>query len=556
MKKLIYILIVIMSVSFGACSPDDVSINTLEESEAELIASELNTPDVSTFEIIQTTDAVQGNEAEEAVTFSWTAASGDNDGNIMYYLQMDVTGNDFESAVTIPLAQDGTSELSRSLTYGELNDAFNKIKTNLTAIGSSLSISFDEVNNFEVRVESVLGASIAKAYSQPITISSNAFYNGMSQELLIGGEALSENTTLINTDGVFATRVKLTSGTFRFFAVPTDSNISYNYDYFASKGYTIDSLLENANDDAMNFMFTGGEGTWDLTLNTIDKTITLEEVIGPLPTTWGVVGSGYNNWGAYADAPFYTTSQLNVYVAYATLVDGEIKFREDNAWDHNLGDTGADGTLEDGGDNIMVTAGTYKITMNLNDSTYTIEPFSWGIVGSGYNNWGETPDAKFYYDYTTDTFKAGVHLVDGEIKFRQNNAWDINYGDTGADGTLEDGGDNIVVTEGYYTVTLDFNSNTYTIEPDDLLGIVGSGYNNWGETPDFTLTEVNPDIWVGEIVTLLDGEIKFRVNSAWDTNYGDTGADGTLDNGGDNIVVTAGDYRVMLNLATGTYSIN
>ncbi|MBO3098716.1 SusE domain-containing protein [Gelidibacter pelagius] len=280
---------------------------------------------------------------------------------------------------------------------------------------------------------------------------------------------------------------------------------------------------------------------------------------GVSESTWGIVGSGYNDWGnAGLDGQFYTTSTANVFVAYATLLTGEIKFRENNDWANDFGDTGADGTLDAGGDNIAVTAGDYKITMNLNDNTYTMEPFSWGIVGSGYNDWGnDGPDAKFYYDYLTDTFKVGARLVDGEIKFRQNNQWVTDFGDNGADGTLDAGGDNIVVTPGHYTITLDFNSNEYTIEAGDVWGIVGSGYNDWGnDGSDFALTEVQPDIWVGDIATLIDGEIKFRLNNTWDSDFGDTGADGTLDAGGDNIVVTAGMYRIIMNLSDNTYKLN
>jgi len=309
-----------------------------------------------------------------------------------------------------------------------------------------------------------------------------------------------------------------------------------------------------------------GSGTGTDAISKVSETITLninliEDALntggsGIEVSTWGVVGSGYNNWGAYADSPFYTTNQSNVFVAYATLLDGEIKFRENNDWANDFGDTGADGTLDAGGDNITVTAGTYKIMLDLNDNTYTIEPFSWGVVGSGFNDWGATPDAKFYYDYTTDTFKVGVRLVDGEIKFRFNNAWDTDFGDTGVDGTLDAGGDNIAVTAGHYTISLDFNNNVYTIAEADLYGVVGSGYNDWGASPDFTFTEVNPGIWIAEIVTLIDGEIKFRINNAWDSDFGDTGADGTLDAGGDNIAVTAGNYRIFLDLNEGTYSIN
>jgi starch-binding outer membrane protein SusE/F len=298
----------------------------------------------------------------------------------------------------------------------------------------------------------------------------------------------------------------------------------------------------------------------DVLSDTQVLTLVLPENVGGGPvasiSSWGVVGSGYNNWGAYADGFFYTTDQPDVFVAYVTLFDGEIKFRENNDWGNNFGDTGADGTLDAGGDNIAVTAGNYKIVIDFNTNTYTIEAFSWGVVGSAFNDWGATPDGKFYYDYTTDTFKVGIKLLDGEMKFRFNNDWGLNLGDTGGDGTLEEGGDNIAVSAGFYAITLDLNSNTYTLESADLWGVVGSGYNDWGATPDFTFTEVNPDVWIAEVVTLLDGEIKFRINEDWGVNLGDTGADGTLDAGGDNIVVAAGNARIWIDILNNTYTIN
>ncbi|WP_203296389.1 SusE domain-containing protein [Luteirhabdus pelagi] len=270
---------------------------------------------------------------------------------------------------------------------------------------------------------------------------------------------------------------------------------------------------------------------------------------------WGIVGSAYNDWGnAGPDAPMYTTSESNVFVAYVFLKDGEMKFRENNDWAVNYGDTGADGTIELDGDNIVTTQGDYKVTLNLNDNTYTIEPFSWGIVGSAYNDWGGNgPDAKTYYDYTTNTFKVGVKLLDGEMKIRFNNEWNQDYGDTGADGTLDAGGDNIVVTAGFYMLSFDLENLTYTIEEAELWGIVGSAWNDWGNAgPDANLTEVNPDIWVISGITLMDGEYKFRINEDWANNLGDTGADGTLEADGDNLMATAGVYSFEIDFSSGT----
>lgn len=294
--------------------------------------------------------------------------------------------------------------------------------------------------------------------------------------------------------------------------------------------------------------------------------------------SWGVVGSGYNDWGkndTYPDARFYTTATAGVIVSYVNLVDGAIKFRENNTWSGDLGDSNLDGILDSNPDNnIAVTAGDYKITIDTNDMSYTIEPFSWGIVGSGFNNWGNPsdydgnpatpatvlPDAKLYYDYTTDTFKANVKLFNGSIKFRPLNTWNGDLGDNELDGILESGSD-IPVTEGHYLVTLDLKDNSYSIEPAIVWGAVGSGFNDWGNinwdhdensaTPtvkvaDAALTEIQPGYWFGENITLIDGALKFRADNTWDGDLGDNApADGILEAGSD-ILVTAGNYVISI----------
>ena len=267
--------------------------------------------------------------------------------------------------------------------------------------------------------------------------------------------------------------------------------------------------------------------------------------------SWGVVGSGYNNWGGFADGKFYTTDTPGVIVSYVNLIDGEIKFRENNAWGGDLGDANLDGILDaDADNNIAVTAGDYKITIDTNDMSYTIEEFSWGIVGSGFNDWGNAgPDAKLYYDYTTDTFKASVALLDGDIKFRMNNTWGGDLGDANLDGILDaDADNNIAVTAGHYLVTVDLKNNSYSIEVADVWGVVGSGYNDWGNAgPDAHLTEIQPGVWFAENITLLDGEIKFRQNDTWGGDYGDANADNILDQDADNNIASeAGNYVISI----------
>jgi len=292
--------------------------------------------------------------------------------------------------------------------------------------------------------------------------------------------------------------------------------------------------------------------------------ITTYSTVLDLSSPWGVVGSATPNGWDGPDLPFYKDpTNGDRFIAYVDLIAGEIKIRKDNDWAVNYGGAGLSGTLVEGGDNMIIAeAGRYKVVFDIASLEYSIEPFTWGIVGSATLNAWDGPDLPLVYDATSDQWRAVVTLTDGEIKFRQNNDWALNYGDTGADGTLEEGGDNIAVSAGNYLVTVNLNELEYTIEVIDIWGLVGSATPNGWDGPDvrFTPDYTNADneIWVLDGVTLIDGEIKFRLNDDWGLNYGDTGADGTLDQDGDNIPVSAGTYKITLDFSVPgnlTYTI-
>ncbi|GAB3165312.1 hypothetical protein GCM10027291_08320 [Telluribacter humicola] len=277
-----------------------------------------------------------------------------------------------------------------------------------------------------------------------------------------------------------------------------------------------------------------------------------------LSTPWGIVGSAAVNGWDGPDMPFYQTDKENIVVAYVTLATGDIKFRKDNKWDLNYGDDGANGTLEVGGANIAVKAGTYKITLDLNALTYTITKYAWGLVGSATPNGWDGPDVPLTYDPSSDQWRAVVTLKEGELKIRQNGDWAVNYG--GANGTLELGGGNIAVTPGTYLVSVNFAKGTYTVEKIDVWGVAGSAAPNGWDGPDakFRPDFANDGVWILDRVTLKAGEIKFRQNDKWDVNYGDDGADGILEAAGANIVVVAGTYGITLdfsNPGAPTYKI-
>ena len=202
----------------------------------------------------------------------------------------------------------------------------------------------------------------------------------------------------------------------------------------------------------------------------------------PAMSNWGLVGSAVNGWGSISRG-FSNTNDIEllqvgdgIFQGYATLLDGEFKFRQDGAWAVNLGDE--NGKLVANGPNIAASAGTYLVTLDMNESTYSLGNVTsdiWGIVGSGVTiqkddgsgdvaAWGGgAADTKFFPDPCNDGvyLMMGVLLQDGEIKFRKDDAWAENLGDE--NGKLVANGPNIGVSAGTYDIVLDITNSTYTM---------------------------------------------------------------------------------------------
>ena len=188
------------------------------------------------------------------------------------------------------------------------------------------------------------------------------------------------------------------------------------------------------------------------------------------------VPGGFQGWDPANTATVMSSPKSdNNYEGYFWFADAntEFKFTTGPNWDVNFGDTGGDGKLNSGGDNITVAeAGFYKINVNLNDSTYTTEKTSWGLIGSATpDEWNSDQDMT--YDSEEGAWTIQLDLIAGEIKFRANDDWVLNYGDDGADALLEAGGANIVIpANGNYLIKLylDKPDYTYSIESPSFDG--------------------------------------------------------------------------------------
>lgn len=82
-------------------------------------------------------------------------------------------------------------------------------------------------------------------------------------------------------NGAYSTYIELSAytgnddGNFRFFTADSDWNSGRNYPYYVDAGYTIDANFVDAGDGDNNFRFVGTDGFYILTVDDVNKTITL-----------------------------------------------------------------------------------------------------------------------------------------------------------------------------------------------------------------------------------------------------------------------------------------
>ena len=308
----------------------------------------------------------------------------------------------------------------------------------------------------------------------------------------------------------------------------------------------------------------------------------------------GVIGDATpTGWDADTDMVFNAEKQR--FYVDLTLVDGTIKFRADDDWAVNWG--GADGALVSGGDNIAVTAGDYRIYVNLNDpanpvyelnakmfgkdeptsGTTTPEPEpeptpelkGWGIVGT-ITGWADGADIMMTSDGTWHVAKGVEFGAEDKFKIRLDGKWDTSFGGefkANEEVTLtSENGPDIVPAAGKYDIYFNpengkawfINDGSYpggAAAPEaSEWGIVGQ-VNGWA-APDITMYKTATEgLFVAYKVEMPDGGFKIRANGEWNdaANYGlETKGDVEVDHVYD--VITGGGSGDMI-LVAGTYDI-
>lgn len=199
-------------------------------------------------------------------------------------------------------------------------------------------------------------------------------------------------------------------------------------------------------------------GVYDITFNleTGEYSFTCVSMCTPYIGILGSAVPPYFDWET--DVDLSTDDGITYTLKNYTFIDGEAKFRKDNGSDVSWGSADFPaGIATPDGANIPVKAGTYSVTFNIETGDFSFVIPSVGILGSALIGWDEDIDLQ-----TTDGIiytLSDYSFTDGEVKFRLENSWDVNWGDYNfPKGWGYQNGPNIPVPAGNYDVT--FNKST------------------------------------------------------------------------------------------------
>lgn len=180
---------------------------------------------------------------------------------------------------------------------------------------------------------------------------------------------------------------------------------------------------------------------------------------------------------------------------------------------------------------------------------------SYLYVPGAYQGW-DPATAESIVSPTSNGIYTGIISfpeANSEFKITTERNWANSYGQT-ADGKLAfNGGGNIKAPRAG-NLEIEVNTTANTISFKDLnWGIIGSATpKGWDADTDMKFDNAN-QVWK-LTVSLTAGDIKFRKNHDWGTNFG--GANGSLIAGGANIAVAnAGTYDIVVDFNANTYTL-
>ena len=181
-------------------------------------------------------------------------------------------------------------------------------------------------------------------------------------------------------------------------------------------------------------------------------------------------------------------------------------------------------------------------------------------VPGGYQGWTPGTAESLISATSNGIYEGVIAFTAGNTGFKilTKRAWGTpEYGAGASAGLIAVGGGDLNAPgTGTYKLLADLNANTLEFIPFSM-GLVGDAPvgSGWGSGPDIAMQYDNAkQLWT-VTADMVVGKFKFRLNSGWDTNYGDDGDNGSVEKGGADIsITTAGRYKFELSLVNNTYT--
>ena len=444
-KTFLYSLAVLASVSLASCNGDyddwaNPQTNPQEASAAKYgitftagPEAECNMPDengVINLVTVNSTDANVTGYTLKDLKVNGEAIEGEIVGN-----NIQVDANELEKILC-------TQNKSRASVARDIN-VESKVSVNL-ASGDAVAIN-------------TVGTTTAKLTPTPTpAIDPNGYY--MLGHL--NGKDDWDNTDPVwmnkVSDGVYQAKVTTAKDKnwFKFFEGSKFE--SGNWDVINTGAL---GCKENGCEDASGYIYyTGdkwgelqtlvipGAGTWIVTLDMNNLTYSVGKPI--------LYMAGDANGWKQIDV-LNSNDGVN-FTGYMYLNQNGFKFSTQPNWDGT--NYGADfDTAPDAG-NIVITeeAGFYQVDVDLSKKTYTLTPFTIGIIGNATPK-GWDGDTNMTYNPEERCWELkDVTLTDGEMKFRHTNDWNLSWGGK-LDNLTTQNGPNIAVAAGTYDIKLVVN---------------------------------------------------------------------------------------------------
>jgi starch-binding outer membrane protein SusE/F len=310
------------------------------------------------------TISLNKSDEEEKLVFNVSPADFGVSTTVTYTLQMDKPGNNFANAADLATASVTTLEVLIS----ELN-----------AKAIVKGIVPGESGPMEFRVRAVPGRSLSPLLGATSTITVNTYLDAIPfRNLFLVGSATSAgwnnngNNTPIFRDAVDPNKYTYTgyfaAGQFKLLEI-----LGAWQPQWGTNGGNAIAVNPGGGSDPGEFQIATA-GYYSFTVNLEANTFTLEPFTGNSTVdnaTVGIIGSAtLGGWDA-STAMTKSTFDKHIWSITSTLVNGEMKFRANNAWTVNWGaNTALAGKGTQDGPNIPVEAGSYKIWFNSLDGSY------------------------------------------------------------------------------------------------------------------------------------------------------------------------------------------